>query len=116
MQKLQGIEIELPKVQSLDYKKRVQVDLFSIPSTRCIMQMNVFESGEERQKFARSSLDEVRFDFENPNVEGPLLLQQILPSLSSLEASSDGKRTINDFTKMKYVQILRYYQHLENIV
>ena len=116
MQKLQGIEIELPKVQSLDYKKRAQVDLFSIPSTRCIMQMNVFESGEERQKFARSSLDDVRFDFENPDVEGPLLLQQILPSLSSLEASSDGKRTINDYTETKYAQILRYYQHLENIV
>ena len=65
LNKLQGITVELPEVQCIDYKKREQVDIFSIPSTRKIVQMNVFESQEERQKFFKSSLEEVNFDFND---------------------------------------------------
>ena len=50
-------------MQSIDYKKREQVDIFSIPSTRKIMQMNVFESQDERQRYFKSSLEDVTFDF-----------------------------------------------------
>lgn len=107
--------MELPEVQCIDYKKREQVDIFSLPSTRKIVQMNVFESQEERQKFFKSSLEEVNFDFNDNQVEGKLLLKKILPSANMIDDAS-ARTDLNDFQKLKYVQMLRYYQHVENII
>ena len=46
------------------------MDVLSIPSSKGIMLFEVFESLEEQQEFSQSSLDDVKYDFDNNKVEG----------------------------------------------
>lgn len=53
------------------------------------MLFEVFESLEEQQEFSQSSLDDVKYDFDNNKVEGTELYDQILPNLKLIQAPED---------------------------
>lgn len=64
--------------------------------------MNVFESQDERNKFSRSSLEEIHFDFDENQFESNKIFNEILPSTSLLEESNQ-RLNLNDYSKIKYV-------------
>ena len=89
------------------------------------MLFEVFESLEEQQEFSQSSLDDVKFDFDNNKVEGTELYDQILPNLKLIQAPEDvdptdihlpKRRKRLNYTSLQAFSILRYYRILENII
>ena len=43
------------------------------------------------------------------------MLEKILPNANMIDDAS-ARVNLNDFQKLKYVRMLRYYQHVENII
>lgn len=101
------------------------MDVLSIPSSKGIMLFEVFESAEEQQEFSQSSLDDVKFDFEDNKVEGTDLYDQILPNLKLIQAPEDfdatdihlpKRRRRMNYTGLKAYSMVRYYSIIENII
>ena len=42
-------------------------------------------------------------------------MKKLLPNAKMID-SAEARAKLNDFSKLKYVQMLRYYQHVENII
>ena len=71
-------------VETLDLKRRALVDIFSIPSSSSVMKLEIFSSNEEKEKTIHSHLEKVKINFDNIQVEGTELFDQVLPNLRNI--------------------------------
>lgn len=107
-------------METFDAKKREQRDVLSIPSTFTIMQMEVLATKAERAKLKKSKLDTIQFDLKDPNIEGPVLYDQILPNLDSLRVRKEKtrleRRGLLDFSQVLALKMFHYFFYLESII
>ena len=101
------------------------IDVLSIPSTQSLLQLDIFESAEEKALFLKSKLIGVTINLENPEVEGTELFDEILPNFKEVEPVQENnkndqhlrpRRPLIDYNKIEGTQIFKYLCHIENIV
>lgn len=109
---------KMTKIEAFDSKKLQHLDVYAIPSSQGIVQMELPRHAD-KQGVKRTSLDEVQFDVKDQCVEGPALFRKILPQLSSLldaPGSPSAGRPLIDLKEMATSRMYYYYFYLSKIV
>lgn len=84
------------------------------------MHLDVWQNKAERARLKQSQLETFQFDPSDPNLEGPVLYDQILPNLQALSGKAKKTalppRTQPDFGTLPAARMFRYYFLLESIL
>ena len=60
-------------VDAVDWKNKSQIDILAIPSSANIMAMSILSPEEQLKQKQLHSFDNIKFDLDNEEVEGPFL-------------------------------------------
>lgn len=110
------------KIETVDWKEKEQLDIFSIPSSCNLMAMDVLSPQESSKMKLGCGFEDLKFDLTNPDVEGAFLYDQVLPNLKIIlpdhhqnDKHLAPRRKALNFNDLLAAQMFRYYHFVESI-